>query len=173
MIEIPRRELLRGAAASAALAAMPHATRARAPSKLTDIDHIIILMKENRSFDHYFGSLSGVRGFADPTAMRLADGRSVFEQPDPNHPEGFVLPFHLDTERTNAQRLVQLNHSWNALHACWNGGKMDRWIPAHRAIGHPLLGRKLTWEEYDAACAAFESSGLESGWLQELEEGGG
>jgi putative pyruvate formate lyase activating enzyme len=47
---------------------------------------------------------------------------------------------------------------------------MAQYFPAHRAIGHPLLGRKLTWEEYDAACAAFEAAGLENGWLQELSE---
>ena len=47
---------------------------------------------------------------------------------------------------------------------------LAQYFPVHRAIGHPLLGRKLTWEEYDAACAAFEGSGLENGWLQELEE---
>lgn len=47
---------------------------------------------------------------------------------------------------------------------------LAQYFPAHRAIGHPLLGRKLTWEEYDAACAAFEDAGLENGWLQELEE---
>jgi len=40
-------------------------TRKAAPAKLTDIDHIVILMQENRSFDHYFGTLSGVRGFGD------------------------------------------------------------------------------------------------------------
>jgi putative pyruvate formate lyase activating enzyme len=47
---------------------------------------------------------------------------------------------------------------------------LAQYFPAHRAIGHPLLGRKLTWEEYDAACAAFEAAELENGWLQELEE---
>jgi putative pyruvate formate lyase activating enzyme len=47
---------------------------------------------------------------------------------------------------------------------------LAQYFPAHRAIGHPLLGRKLTWEEYDAACAAFEDAGLENGWLQELGE---
>jgi putative pyruvate formate lyase activating enzyme len=47
---------------------------------------------------------------------------------------------------------------------------MAQYFPAHRALGHPLLGRKLTWEEYDAAIAAFEAAGLENGWLQELEE---
>ncbi len=49
---------------------------------------------------------------------------------------------------------------------------MGQYFPAHRALGHPLLGRKLTWEEYDAAIAAFEAAGLENGWLQELEENG-
>ncbi len=50
---------------------------------------------------------------------------------------------------------------------------LAQYFPAHRAIGHPLLGRKLTWEEYDAACAAWEAAGLENGWLQELEEAEG
>src|SRR5579864_4015848 len=129
---IRRRTLIRGAAASAVAAALP-AAGAPQGAKLTDIDHIIILMKENRSFDHYFGALSGVRGFDDPAPMRLGDGRTVFHQPDPESADGYVLPFHLDTTRTSAQRLAQLSHSWNALHASWNGGKMDNWIPAHRA----------------------------------------
>jgi len=47
---------------------------------------------------------------------------------------------------------------------------LAQYFPAHRALGHPLLGRKLTWEEYDAAIAAFEAAGLENGWLQALEE---
>ena len=47
---------------------------------------------------------------------------------------------------------------------------LAQYFPAHRAIGHPLLGRKLTWEEYDAACAVYEAAGLENGWLQEMGE---
>lgn len=47
---------------------------------------------------------------------------------------------------------------------------LGQYFPAHRALGHPLLGRKLTWEEYDAALDAFEAVGLENGWLQALEE---
>ena len=130
---IRRRALIRGAAFSVAAAALPRSAAASG-AKLGDLDHIIILMKENRSFDHYFGSLSGVRGFDDPQPMRLGDGRTVFHQPDAGSPEGYVLPFHLDTLRSNAQRLAQLSHSWNALHASWNGGRMDNWIPAHRAV---------------------------------------
>ena len=64
-----------------------------------DIKHVVILMQENRSFDHYFGTLSGVRGFADSDALKLSGGRSVFYQPDAENPEGYMLPFHLNTAR--------------------------------------------------------------------------
>ena len=55
-------------------------------------------MQENRSFDHYFVTLSGVRGLGDRDAIRLSDGRSVFYQPDPKNPDGYLLPFHLDRD---------------------------------------------------------------------------
>src|SRR5207302_5914589 len=42
-------------------------------AKLSDIDHVVILIQENRSFDHYFGSYRGVRGFSDQSA--------AFQQP--------------------------------------------------------------------------------------------
>ncbi|HEX4077395.1 MAG TPA: alkaline phosphatase family protein [Rhizomicrobium sp.] len=137
MLEIPRRSLLQGAAAVSALAAleMPLGSalaQPTRPSKLTDIDHIIILMKENRSFDHYFGTLSGVRGFDDPTAVK-PDSSSVFRQADPAGDQGYVLPFRLDTTKTNAQRLHDLSHNWGPQHEAWNGGAMNNWIPAHRA----------------------------------------
>src|ERR1700748_2604332 len=85
---------LSGAAATAAEALGSHS--------LNDIDHFVILMQENRSFDHYFGSLRGVRGFEDPAAKMLANGRSVFYQPDMTNDDGYVLPFRLDTEKTSA-----------------------------------------------------------------------
>lgn len=135
-IEIPRRRFLQGAAAfgGAALleALAPIGPVAAAAGTLRDIDHFIFLMKENRSFDHYFGTLSGVRGFDDATAMVLSDGRPVFAQAD-SQDGSRVVPFRLDTTRTNAQRLHVLDHSWQAQHRSWNGGKMDLWIPAHRA----------------------------------------
>jgi len=124
-----RRQFIQGVGA---LAAAP-GVRAEAPaaSKLSDVDHFIILMKENRSFDHYFGSLSGVRGFDDPSAVR-ADGSSVFRQPDPLNRDGYVLPFRLNTRTTRGQRLHDLSHAWGTQHASLNGGAMDRWVPAHR-----------------------------------------
>src|SRR5665213_319689 len=101
------------------------------PAKLSDIEHIVILMQENRSFDHYFGTLSGVRGFADARASLLPDGRPVFYQPYSGARDGFVLPFRLDTRSTNAQRLHDLSHTWRTLHESWNGGRADGWVSSH------------------------------------------
>src|SRR5581483_2536928 len=60
------------------------------------IEHVVMLMQENRSFDHYFGTLKGVRGFDDHPAGDLG----VFSQPWPANtsvePVGRLLPFHLD-----------------------------------------------------------------------------
>src|SRR5690349_17012564 len=145
MAGITRRDLLRGSAAAALAAAggtrafgqaAATTTPVAAGAKLTDIDHIIVLMKENRSFDHYFGTLSGVRGFGDKQAMTLANGRSVFHQTDPDRRDGYVLPFHLDTRFVNGQQFRSLSHSWDALHGCWNWGKMDGFVTAHRTTNH-------------------------------------
>ncbi len=101
-------------------------------ASFSDIKHVVLLMQENRSFDHYFGTLAGVRGFDDPNALQLSTGKSVFHQPDALSPDGYLLPFHLDTTSTNAQKLPSTSHSWKCQHSAWNGGKMDNWIPAHR-----------------------------------------
>ncbi len=133
-----RRRFLQSAAAVTAGAALDGCASALSvpgqPARLSDIDHVIVLMKENRSFDHYFGTLAGVRGFDDPAALTFADGRSVFHQPDAAHPDGYVLPFRLDTRVTSAQRLHDLNHGWGPQHRCWNGGAMDSWLRIHRAV---------------------------------------
>src|SRR3954470_21914116 len=91
--ELTRRELVRagivGGAAVGAYGMVPD-TIARAlaapPPKcgrLQDIDHVVILVQENRSFDHYSGTYPGVQGFADPNVLALNDasGLSVFAQP--------------------------------------------------------------------------------------------
>ncbi len=97
---------------------------------INDIEHIVILMQENRSFDHYFGTMPGVRGFADPTAITLPAGNPVFYQPDPSHAQGYLLPFHYDTNSTSAQATPGTDHSWPTQHQAWDNGKMDQWIPA-------------------------------------------
>ncbi|MDN3351048.1 alkaline phosphatase family protein [Actinomadura sp. DC4] len=112
-----------------AMAGTPAGVRGR----LADIKHVVVLMQENRSFDHYFGTLPGVRGFSDPDALILDTGKSVFHQPDPVNPAGHLLPFRLDTSATNAQAIPSTSHAWSVQHRAWNGGKMDNWLPAHRA----------------------------------------
>ena len=95
-----------------------------------DIEHIMILMQENRSFDHYFGTMPGVRGFRDPTAITLPTGNPVFYQPDPSHAQGYLLPFHYDTFATSAQATPGTDRSWPTQHQAWDNGKMDQWVAA-------------------------------------------
>jgi phospholipase C len=137
-----RRQLLSTAARMAALtsaAALLPANLRRALAQesephgsIRDIKHVVMLMQENRSFDHYFGALAGVRGFNDPSALRLSTGRSVFYQPDAENPDGYMLPFHLDTRISSAQKIPSTDHGWDCQHWAWDEGKMDQWLPAHR-----------------------------------------
>ncbi|MEV6896583.1 alkaline phosphatase family protein [Amycolatopsis sp. NPDC051372] len=139
---LTRRRLFGAAAAgglAAAAAVLPPNVRGALASPppsgghLGDIEHVVLLMQENRSFDHYFGTLSGVRGFDDPHALRLPGGSSVFHQPDPSHPDGYLLPYRLNTKITAAQAIPSTSHAWSVQHQAWNNGKMDNWLPAHLA----------------------------------------
>ncbi len=139
---ISRRQLLKGTAAVAGAAVassvLPASLRKAAAktlayptrSSLGDIEHIVILMQENRSFDHYFGTFPGASGFNDPTAIRLPDGNLVFYQPDPSHANNYLLPFHYDTKSTSAQATPGTDHTWPTQHAAWDEGKMDGWVAA-------------------------------------------
>jgi len=94
---------------------------------LRDIEHVVFLMQENRSFDHYFGTLSGVQGFADKK------GRAAFTQKDAAGTE--FTPFRL----TQAC-LPDLTHEWGPQHRSWNGGAMDGWVKAHEAADPAGVG---------------------------------
>jgi len=94
---------------------------------IADVEHIVILMQENRSFDHYFGTLRGVRGFGDPRAVALPSGASVWHQPNGT---ATVLPFHPDAPNLGLQFLQDLPHGWTDTHSAWNGGKYDQWVPS-------------------------------------------
>jgi phospholipase C len=140
--KLTRRRLLkdtgRFAVAAAASAFMPPNVRRMLAQGLPrsasfhDIKHVVMLMQENRSFDHYFGTLAGVRGFNDPKALKLSNGRSIFYQPDDENPDGYLLPFHLDTHASSAQKIPSTSHAWWVQHEAWNDGRMDRWLAAHR-----------------------------------------
>jgi phospholipase C len=100
---------------------------ARRTGTLKDVEHIVVLMQENRSFDHYFGTLRGVRGYGDPRPVTLPSGQSVFHQQDNGNT---LLPFHPTAKDLGLQFLEDLAHDWNTTHQAWNNGNYDQWIPA-------------------------------------------
>lgn len=137
---ITRRQLfensIKTGLSAAALAAFPasiqRALAIPANNKtgtIQDVEHVIIFMQENRSFDHYFGTMKGVRGFSDRITIPMPKKRSVWEQ---ERGDGQVLtPYHLNGEKHNAQRADGTPHSWNDSQAAWDHGRMNRW-PAHK-----------------------------------------
>jgi phospholipase C len=153
MSEITRRRLLGGAAAGAggliASSVLPPAlarAAAQGPRKgsLRDVKHVVVQMQENRSFDHYFGTLGGVRGFGDPAAITQANGKSIFFQPDTQNPDGYLLPWHLDTLHTSGQAIPSTSHAWTVQHQALDitigatpgaptTAKNDMWLAAHLA----------------------------------------
>ena len=148
MGNLTRRELLKlgTAAALAELSALglhgcgngsmsmptPNPTPSPGPAcaQLTDIQHVVILIQENRSFDHYFGSYRGVRGFSDHSI--------AFQQPDPQNtsspPVRALLPFHLDTSTTNAACTHDITHDWVPQHKSWDNGAMDGFVTSRIPI---------------------------------------
>src|SRR5919198_2962494 len=89
---------------------------------IADVEHVIILMQENRAFDHYFGTLRGVRGFGDPHPVTLPSGKPVWYQSDGTRD---ILPYHPDAPNLGMQYLVDTPHSWNDTQGAWNHGKYD------------------------------------------------
>lgn len=127
-----RRTFLKLAAGAASLSLLPpnlRAALALAPAggtgTIKDVEHVVIFMQENRSFDHYFGTLKGVRGFSDPRAIDLPTGKQVWFQPNG---KDSVAPFRFDTSKSNAQFLHSLDHSWKGSHERWKNH--DAWIAA-------------------------------------------
>lgn len=93
-----------------------------------DAEHIVFLMQENRSFDHMFGSMRGVRGFNDPRAKTLPNGHKVWLQNDAKG--NTFAPFHVDIHKTKITWQGGLPHSWPDQVAARNKGKYDKWVPA-------------------------------------------
>ena len=148
-----RREFLGSAAAIGAAigldaltgSAAQTASAASTTGTIKDVQHVVVLMQENRSFDHYFGTLKGVRGFADRTGITLSGGYSVFDQPNGSSRQ---YPWQLTDNNTwwfgtSAETIGQcdgsLDHGWSTQHSAWNNGKMDSWISAkgsNRTMGY-------------------------------------
>jgi phospholipase C len=134
MKDVSRRRFLQLAGGSVA-ATMLSDSIARAATipanrrtrSLEDVEHIVVLMQENRSFDHYYGMLRGVRGFGDPHPIVLPSGRSVWNQADGST---ITRPFRPDVGNLALTFIEDLDHSWDGTHEMFNGGNWDQWIPA-------------------------------------------
>ncbi len=98
-----------------------------------DAEHVVILMQENRSFDHAYGKLQGVRGFNDPRAISLPDKNKVWLQTDKKGDT--YAPFRLDIKNTKATWMHDLPHSRESQVDAYNGGKYDKWLTSKRS-GH-------------------------------------
>jgi len=124
-----------------------------AGSTYLDAEHVVILMQENRSFDHAFGTLRGVRGFNDPRAITLPDGNPVWVQADENGKR--FAPFRLDIKATKATWMGSLPHSWADQIDARNGGHYDRWLPAKRSGSRDYADMPLTLGYYTRADIPF------------------
>ena len=142
-----RRQFLRRASATLASAALletlpPAIRRAwaipadRRTGTIEDVEHIVLLMMENRSFDHYFGSMNGVRGFADRFPIPVPDaaglqGKTVWYQRHDAAPAGapkVLSPQHFDTTRDFALlRNASTPHLYPNAQEAWDHGRMARW----------------------------------------------
>ncbi|MEU0127331.1 MULTISPECIES: phosphocholine-specific phospholipase C [unclassified Streptomyces] len=147
----------------AAMAAQPR--HAAGSGGLRDIRHVVILMQENRSFDHYFGMLRGVRGFGDRNAIELPSGRPVFEQPAPLGTT--VLPFPVRdaaaAQKQDLQYIGALDHSWSGGAKAWGDGWMNGWVSAKTAATMAYYDRRDIPLHYELAdtftvCDAYHSS---------------
>ena len=138
-------QLVRRAAASRA-----------AGSDLEAIDHIVFLMMENRSYDHYFGAYPRGRGFNDHPKRKLG----VFAQDYPGAggaglvPKNKLLPFHLDST-AGMECTDDLTHAWEPMHLCWNEGKMDSWVKVHTSSDYEGPFGAMTMGYYDRTDLPF------------------
>lgn len=97
-----------------------------AGSTYLDAEHVVLLMQENRSFDHTLGTLKGVRGFNDPRAITLPNKDLVWLQS--NAAGETYAPFRLDIKDSKVTWMSSLPHSWENQVDARNNGKYDRWL---------------------------------------------
>jgi phospholipase C len=153
-----RRELLRAGLVGAGGAALgtrallenvlTAAAQNRACGGLADVEHVVFVIQENRSFDHYYGRYPGVRGFADRSVRLSAtdDGTQVFRQANPGNSPSVVLPFHIDGGTGECTH--DIGHQWIEQHQSWSNGTLDSYVKTHVADEGPTFGL-LTMGYYD------------------------
>src|SRR3546814_16359238 len=100
-------------------------------STFYDAEHVVILMQENRSFDHCFGSLQGVRGFNDPRVFKLPNGNPAWLQA--NKEGKTYAPFRLNIHDTKATWMGSLPHSRASQVAAYSNEKYNKWLIAKKS----------------------------------------
>lgn len=115
-------------------------------STYLDAEHIVFLMQENRSFDHTFGTLQGVRGFNDPRAIRLPNKNSVWLQSDETGDT--FAPFRLDIKNSKITWMGSLPHSWTNQVDARNEGKYDKWLHVKKSGAEAYKHMPLTMGYY-------------------------
>jgi phospholipase C len=115
-------------------------------SSYQDAEHVVILMQENRSFDHCFGTLRGVRGFNDPRAVTLPDGKPVWLQT--NAAGETYAPFRLNIKDSKATWIGSLPHSWRDQTDARNRGDHDKWLDSKVSGRKECAGMPLTMGYY-------------------------
>lgn len=130
-MSIDRRRFLSLTATSAGFATLPlsiqralAADPAVETGTIQDLKHIVILMQENRGFDHYFGTMRGVRGYGDRFPVPLENGKDIWYQ---SNGERELSPFHMDPERFNALLAPSTPHGFADSQAAWNQGRFGNW----------------------------------------------
>jgi phospholipase C len=112
-----------------------------------DAEHIVFLMQENRSFDHCFGTLQGVRGFNDPRAITLPGNDPVWMQT--NEEGKKYVPFRLNIKDTKATWMGGLPHSWENQVDARNNGKYNKWLIAKPFGDKEYKGFPMTMGYYN------------------------
>jgi phospholipase C len=115
-------------------------------SSYLDAEHIVILMQENRSFDHAFGSLRGVRGYNDPRIILLPNGNPVWLQT--NAAGETYAPFRFNIKKTKATWMGSLPHGWIDQGQARNDGRHDLWLEAKASTTPEYARLPLTMGYY-------------------------
>jgi phospholipase C len=132
-MKINRRNFLKAAGAGAALSALPESIQRAlaiqansATGTIADVKHVVIIMQENRSFDHYYGTMPGVRGYSDRFPIPTVNG-NVWTQTGVSNE--LIQPYYLDPATFNGY-WVGSDHTWPTQHSGWNQGSMSAWPSA-------------------------------------------
>ncbi|KAK7202940.1 hypothetical protein BZA70DRAFT_228980, partial [Myxozyma melibiosi] len=108
---------------------------------IADVKHIVMFMQENRAFDHYFGSMAGVRGFKDPNVKIGSNGLPIWYQPTDSDEAEYLLPYYLAANSSYKEGIQCTNagsNDWIENHGAWNNGEINGWVTnnSERAWGY-------------------------------------